>query len=60
MLQYGSLKDTYIYLDVDAILNDFETIRNFTTVQILEIREDGKKISDKRKNALMTFAGLKK
>lgn len=43
-LQYGLLKDTYIHQTIDSVLNDLETIRALSSVEVLEIRENGKKI----------------
>lgn len=43
-LQYGLLKDTYIHQTIESVLNDLETIRALSSVEVLEIRENGKKI----------------
>ena len=43
-LQYGFLKDTYTHQTMDSVLNDLETIKALPSIEVLEIRENGKKL----------------
>ena len=55
-LQYGEMKDVYTYQTIDGLLHDLSNISLLSSVEILEIRKNGMKLSQTKIKILQSLA----
>ena len=55
-LQYREHRDTYKHNDLESLLNDLANIETLKSVEIIEIRENGKAISGTKAKVLRSLA----
>jgi len=55
-LQYGEFADVYEHKDLDALLHDLANISLMSTIEVIDIHENGKSLSRTRIKVLRSLA----